>query len=63
MKVFIEKSQKTVDCKPDLVISVLKNLDINPQTVLVVKNGVLVPEDEVLIEDDEIKVLSVISGG
>lgn len=34
-----------------------------PQTVLVVREGKLLTEDVMLNEDDEIKIISVISGG
>ncbi|HLD81344.1 MAG TPA: MoaD/ThiS family protein [archaeon] len=42
---------------------VLKALKLNPESVLLVKNGVLVTEDEPLGEGDEVKLLNVASGG
>jgi sulfur carrier protein ThiS len=41
----------------------LKLLEINSETVLVVKNKELVDLDEVLKDSDEVEILSVVSGG
>ncbi len=41
----------------------LEILEINPETVLVVRNKELIDLDEVLDDKDEIEVLSVVSGG
>jgi sulfur carrier protein len=41
----------------------LKLLEINSETVLVVKNKELVDLDEVLEDSDEVEILSVVSGG
>ena len=41
----------------------LKKLNINPVTVIVSRNNELILEDEKLEDNDEIKILSVISGG
>ena len=41
----------------------LSLLKINPVTVLVVKNKEIVLQDELLSNNDEIKILSVVSGG
>ena len=38
-------------------------LGVNPQTVLIIRNGQLVTEDEQLEEDDEIRLVTVVSGG
>ena len=38
-------------------------LNINLEEVLIIKNGSLVTEDEELSNDDDIKLLSVVSGG
>lgn len=63
MKVYIEKIGKTANAKAPSVLALLKKLNINPVTVLVVKNGTLVTEDSKLSDKDEIKILSVVSGG
>lgn len=64
MKVFIERENKTKKLKfSGKVSSLLRQLKLNPATVLVAKNNVLVTEDDVLTDKDEVKILSVISGG
>ena len=63
MKVFIERSREEKDVTASSVKDVLEALSINPDTVLVMKNDVLVTEDESLVESDVLKILSVISGG
>ena len=62
-KVFIERENRNVNVKAKNVSELLKNLKINKEVVLVVKNGVLVTEEEKLNEKDKIELISVISGG
>ncbi|MBN1175037.1 MoaD/ThiS family protein [Candidatus Woesearchaeota archaeon] len=64
MKIYIErnKENKEFDFKGS-VQDLLDTLNILSETVLVVKNGTIITEDEELINDDEIKILSVVSGG
>ncbi len=45
------------------VREVIEAVELNPATVLAVRNGKLVLDSEVLPEDDEIKLIAVISGG
>ena len=45
------------------VKDLLKKMDINPLTALVSRNDSLLLEDESLDDSDEIKLISVISGG
>ncbi len=64
MKIFIEKDKKNIEKKFfGKTFDLLKLLNINPETVLVVKNGELISEDETLKDSDTVKILSVISGG
>ena len=64
MRVFIEKSREIKEIRfSGNVVELLKKFDINPETVLVVKNGEIVQEDETIFDGDEVKLLSVISGG
>ena len=64
MKVFIEKDNKLLELQKAFTASeLLKELRINPSTVIIVKNDEVALEDEQLDIDDEIKILSVISGG
>lgn len=46
-----------------MVLDLLKELKINPVTVIVSRNNELILEDDILNDNDEIRILSVISGG
>ncbi len=66
LKVFIDRENKNVNLgldKDSIVADLLKKLDINPVTVIVSRNNELILEDERLNDKDEIKILSVVSGG
>ncbi|MGV8141530.1 MAG: MoaD/ThiS family protein [Candidatus Woesearchaeota archaeon] len=68
MKVYIEKDSKSLDIKLKRSERIdgkklLAKLKINPSSVILVKNDEVVLEDEILENDDEIKILSVVSGG
>jgi sulfur carrier protein ThiS len=41
----------------------LQKLSIEPDSVLITRNGVLITDDEIIKVDDEIKLVPVISGG
>jgi sulfur carrier protein ThiS len=43
-------------------VAIIK-VGLDPEAVLVVRNGALVTDDTVLREEDEIKLIAVISGG
>ena len=63
---FIDKENKNkiIELENNILVSdLLKKLNINPVTVIVSRNNELILEDEKLNNDDEIKILSVISGG
>ena len=45
------------------IIDLLKDLETNPETVVVKRNGIVVPEEEELSDNDEIEVIPVVSGG
>lgn len=64
MKIFVEKENKLIEKTFEgIASSLLTELDIILEDVLIIRNGELVTEDEFLNNDDEIKLLSVISGG
>lgn len=48
---------------PISVVKVLNHLDLPRESVLVIRNGTLVPGDAILDDADEIEVRPVISGG
>ena len=63
---FIDRENKNAELELEnnsQVIDLLKKLNINPVTVIVSRNNELILEDEKLKNKDEIKILSVISGG
>jgi len=64
MKIFIEKTKenKTLEFSGSAK-ELLVKLELNPEAVLIARNGALVTLDETLSNTDEIKILSVISGG
>jgi sulfur carrier protein ThiS len=64
MKLFNEKEGKERNLEFEGTAEQLfKQLKLNPEEFLVVKNKVLVTLDEKLTDSDEIKLLSVVSGG
>ena len=64
MKVFIEKTntEKKINFEGTVKLLLIK-LKINPEEVIVVRNEELVSEVELLNDKDDIKILSVVSGG
>jgi len=66
LKVFYdrESKEKTIELGNNATIKdLLKKMVINPVTVIVSKNNDVVLEDEKLKDKDDIKIISVISGG
>jgi len=45
------------------LLAALEKADILPESVLATRNGELILEDEILRDGDEVKLVSVISGG
>jgi sulfur carrier protein ThiS len=68
MKVYIEKDDRSVNIKlskSEILDGkkLLEKLKINLSSVILVKNDEVVLEDEVFEDKDDIKILSVVSGG
>jgi sulfur carrier protein ThiS len=65
MKIFIEKEDKTIELKSKKIDgkSLLLKLKINSSSVILVKNDEVVLEDEIFENGDDVKILSVVSGG
>ena len=68
MKVFNEKDNVTIDFDLSTIekktgIGLLEKLKININTILFIKNNEVVLVDEEISDLDEIKLLSVVSGG
>lgn len=45
------------------IMDLLEELDRNPETIVVKRNGMIVPEQEELEDEDEIEIIPVVSGG
>ena len=66
VSIFIDRENKnaTLELESNSIVSdLLKKLEINPVTAIVSRNNELILEDEKLNDNDEIRILSVISGG
>ncbi len=64
MKVQLRNPTRTIDVPgPVSIVALLQRLDLNRESVLVIRGGTLVPGDAVLADDDEIEIRPVISGG
>jgi len=64
MNIYIEKNNEQLVLKKKLSGSeLLRELKINPSSIILVKNDFIVLGDEILEENDNVKILSVISGG
>ena len=64
MKVYIERTKEEQELIfTGTVKELLQQLKILPEEVLVVKEGELLTEDEELQDEDEVRLLSVVSGG
>jgi thiamine biosynthesis protein ThiS len=64
MKLILEKEEKEEQLDFEgSVEKLLKKLRINPETVLVAKNGEIVDDSENLENNDTVMILSVVSGG
>lgn len=64
MKVVLRNPSREVELAgPTSVVALLQRLDVDRQTVLVIKGGELVPGDAHLADDDVVEIRPVISGG
>ena len=64
MKVFIEKQNKNMELKfSGTVKELLEKISVNPETILVVRDKELLTLYRDVDDKDEVRLLSVISGG
>jgi len=63
MKAFVEKENKELSFKSLNTKDMLKELGISSEEVLVCVNGNLVLGEHIFSKGDEVKILSVVSGG
>lgn len=64
MKVVLRNPKREIDIDgPMSVVKLLRQLELNRESVLVIRDGTLIPGDAVLAADDEVEIRPVISGG
>lgn len=64
MKVNLRNPNRTIEVDgPVSIVALLRRLDLNRESVLVIRSGTLVPGDAMLDDADEVEIRPVISGG
>lgn len=64
MQVQLRNPSRTLEFDGPLsVVKLLSRLDVNRESVLVIRDGTLVPGDAILPDDCTVEIRSVISGG
>ena len=64
MKVQLRNPARTLEFDgPMSIVALLQKLELNRESVLVIRGGTLVPGDALLAADDEVEIRPVISGG
>jgi sulfur carrier protein len=64
MKVKLRNPDRVVDVSgPSTVRGLLKQLDMVPEAVLVIRDSTLLTRDEAVADEDELEVRPVLSGG
>lgn len=64
VKVHLRNPNRIVEIAgPTSIVALLRHLDLNRESVLVIRGGTLVPGDAMLADDDEVEIRPVISGG
>lgn len=58
-----EQTTEKINFSGKTVKELLRQLKLNPETVIVVRNAEVITEDEPLRNKDRLEILSVVSGG
>jgi len=59
-----EKNEKKIELlENSTALDMLKNLDLNPDVMIVIRNEVPIPVDEKLKDKDVLNIIRVVSGG
>ena len=61
---FPEKNEKKIELQENsTALDMLKKLDLNPDTMLIIRDSEPIPVDEELNDEDILKIVRVVSGG
>lgn len=64
MRVHIDREHKTQELSfSGKAKHLLSQLNINVETVVITRNGTLITEEDMLKDTDDVKIISVVSGG
>ncbi|MEN3011774.1 MAG: MoaD/ThiS family protein [Dictyoglomus thermophilum] len=64
MRVILRRNNEVKEIEGDLKVSeILKILNINPETVLVVRGEEILTPDKIVKNNEEVEIIPVISGG
>ena len=58
-----DNSIENIEFSGKILLELLQSLNINSETVIIVRKGEVITEQEVLNDKDHLEILSVISGG
>jgi sulfur carrier protein len=58
-----DRSIRVIDSAPATVEAILQREGINPLEVMVVRDGLLIPEDTLVSGDDELRIIRISHGG
>jgi sulfur carrier protein len=56
-------SRREIAGNDEPIEDILKKLGLNPEEVIVAKNGKIVPEEETAVGSDELKIVRFVHGG
>lgn len=64
MKIILRREKEIKEIKGEYKVSeILKILNLNPETVIIVKGEEILTPDKIVKDDEEIEIIPVISGG